>query len=172
MQTQSPPHTWIDQQGRKWQPRLTISLAEHLKADGLDLFDPHQLSQVYQHPIEFLRLAAFLHRPESKEAGVDDLAMLDLMTASETIALEAKAAVEAALMDFFRRVPGGNPLAAVLARAIEAATQTEQSQVAMISGVRGDKAIAAVVDRALAPLHGALDKLAESGTPSGPTPAS
>lgn len=172
MQTQSTTHTWIDQKGRKWQPRLTISLAEQLKADGLDLFDPQQLSQVYQHPIEFLRLAAFLHRPASTETGVDDIAMLDLMTASETIAIEAKAAVEAALLDFFRRVPGGKPLAAVLERAIEAATKTEQSQVAMISGVRGDKAIAALVDQALAPLHGALAKLTESGKPSGDSPAS
>lgn len=169
---QTPQTFWTDHTGRRWQPRLTISLAEQLKADGLDLFDPHRLSEVYQKPIEFLRLAECLHRPQSSEQNLDDLAMLDLMTHSEIIAIEAKAAVEAALLDFFRRVPGGKPLAAVLERAIEAATRTEESQVAMVSGAKGERAITALVERAVTPLREALNKLSESGQPSGSMPES
>lgn len=164
--------TWTDNTGRTWQPKLTISLAEELKADGLDLFDPHQLSQVYQSPIEFLRLAAFLHRPASSEAGVSDADMMDRMTANETIAIHAKAAVEAALLDFFRRVPGGKPLGAVLHRAIEAAARTEQSQEELLYSRQADEAVDALVERALAPLHGALAQLNASGKPSGATPES
>jgi hypothetical protein len=164
--------SWVDFQGRTWIPRLTLEMAGDLKADGLDLFDANQLSGVYQHPIEFLRLAAFCHRSQSVERGLTDVQMMDLLIETEAIADQAKAAVEAALVDFFRRVPGGKPLAVVLERAAEATTRTERAQVAALTGSRGDQAIAATVGRALAPLNEALGRLSESGNPSGPTPAS
>jgi hypothetical protein len=161
--------SWKDNQGRQWTAYCPINLAIDLKAKGLDLLNPDQLAAVYADPIEFLKLGARMHQAQMEELAISELDMLDLMTGSAEVSEDSTKAIEAALLDFFHRVRGGKAMAAVLHRAAEAAQKTEVAQVAMINGVKGDKAIQQLVAKTTKPLS---DKLAELGSLEDPGEAS
>lgn len=165
---------WTDAHGRQWIARMTIGLAMELKQEGIDLMNPDELAKLYADPIAFLRLAARMHAQCSEQYGIGPVALLDIMTETVLVAQESLQAVEAALVDFFHRVRGGAPLAAVLTRASEAAQRTADAQVAMVNGTQGNKAIDALIDRAVKPLADKLEQLgsreptgAVSGQPQG-----
>lgn len=166
---------WIDAKGVTWVARMTIGLAMELKDQGIDLLNPDQLAKIYADPIQFLKLAAKLHKASLEENGVAEIDLMDLMTETAEVAEKSLQAVEAALVDFFHRVRGGKPLAAVLTRASEAAAKTADAQVAMIQGDKGEKAMQSLIDGALKPLADKLEQLgspAPTGAASGQQPES
>jgi hypothetical protein len=150
---------WKDASGRDWVARCTIGLAMELKESGIDLMNPRQLAEIYKDPFKFLELGVKLHRVQMQEDGVSDSDMLELMTASAEVAEAAVKAVEEALVDFFHRIHGGKALAAVMRRAVEAATRTEQAQIAMIGGDKAGSAIDRLVSQAIQPLESELDRI-------------
>lgn len=160
---------WTDKEGRVWIATCTVGTAMQLKAAGIDLLNPEQLATVYGDPIEFLKLGAKLHSQQMQEHGISELDMLELMTSSADVAAASTGAIEAALGDFFHRMRGGRAVAAVLGRAIEAAAKTEEAQLSALQGNQGDRAVAGIVKKALAPMNDALERL---GSAKGPGAAS
>lgn len=166
---------WKDASGREWIAKCTIGIAMELKQLGIDLMNPDQLAKVYSDPLEFLKLGVKLHRDQMQEAGVSDLDMLDIMTSDLDVSEASLKAVEAALIDFFHRMPGGKALAAVLQRAAEAATRTQEAQVEMLWGDKANAAIDNLINQAIQPLADKLDQLGSpkpNGEASGPQPES
>jgi hypothetical protein len=150
---------WKDAAGREWFAKCTIGIAMELKNLGIDLMNPEQLAKIYSDPLEFLKLGVKLHREQMQEHGVCELDMLDVMTSAVEISEASLKAVEAALIDFFHRMRGGKPLAAVLVRAAEAATRTQDAQVEMLKSAKADTAINALINQAIQPLADKLDQL-------------
>lgn len=155
---------WSDSSGRRWIAKCTIGIAMALKDSGIDLMNPDQLAKLYSDPFEFLKLGAKLHdSAQMKDHGISETDLLDLMTETTEIAEASLNAVEAALADFFHRVRGGKPLAAVLQRAAEASVKTAEAQVEMILGEKGTAAIGKLIQDATKPL---ADKLEQLGSPA------
>jgi pyridoxine 5'-phosphate synthase PdxJ len=168
---QTTPQTkWTDATGRTWSAYIGIGLAEELKAGGLDLLDPSQLSALYQDPFALVKLNAEAHRKQIEAANLTAADFIELSTADERVARASLAALEAALESFFRRLRRG-ALAEVIRKASDAAAETDARQVAMLNTPQAAAAVAAEIARAIQPLEAALE-LATSGAKSGNAPES
>jgi len=150
--------TWKDGAGRDWVCKVTVSVAEALRGEGIDLLDPKAVSQLYsKDPIEFVAFAAKLHKSQIEEQGLTVGDFVDLATDSEEVSNAMLGAVEAALCDFFRRMRRG-ALAAVVQRASESAAALDVQQTQMIESERAGAAMKAEVSRALRPIEQEIAK--------------
>ena len=161
--------SWTDSSGRQWTPKPTIGLAEQLRAEGMDLFNPETMAQIYADPLRFMRFVAAFYRGQIEEAGITADEFVNSLLETSGTADRAISSTEEAITDFLSKLPGGKAVAAVIARASEAARQTDSAQTQEIRGARGNQAVHRLVTRATAPVVEALDKLGAPGGPSGPS---
>ena len=132
--------SWNDGSGREWVCKVTVSVAEQLRGEGIDLLNPKVVSQLYsKDPIELVQFAAKLHKSQIEEYGLTVGDFVDLATDSEDVSNAMLGAVEAALCDFFRRMRRG-ALAAVVQRASESAAALDVQQTELVVSERAGEA--------------------------------
>jgi hypothetical protein len=165
---------WKDATGREWSAFVGIAIAETLKTQGVDLLEPKQLAELYKDPFGLVRVNAIVHQSQCEALGLSAGDFLELSTETEEVASASVAALEAALVDFFRRVKRG-ALATVVQKASESAAALDADQILTLNSERAAKAMRLERAAALGELDKAIDEVIERNAPgnaSGSSPES
>ena len=150
------PTQWTDANGDQWEVRVRIKEAKRLnEAAGIDLFDPDQLKQVVEDPLQIIAMLAVAHEEQRKasEVSVEDFTGLVCSDDGRSFR-EAKHALAEALAVFFDSLDKRS-LGALLRKAIAADELIEKNALATVEA-KADEVIQRAVTKAGTMLDAAI----------------
>lgn len=150
------PLTWIDANGQPWSSRITLSHAERLKRNGVDILSEEFLKNLFGLPLQIIELLGEVSREQWEARGISYEQFADLVTQEEATYVAAKEALMAGLVDFFHRLTLPQ-LAALLDRGAAAARKITEAMVAKVNGGKVDTLMNSALKKSLDDFDRSID---------------
>jgi hypothetical protein len=144
----SKHNIWRDANGNQWEVRVRIKEANRLnEAAGIDLFDPEQLQEVIENPLQIVTMLAVIHEEQRKLDSISVEDFTDLVACGDGSSFrQAKHALAEGLAAFFDSLDKRS-LGTLLRKAVAAENLIEQNALETVE-TQAEAVIQAAVSQA------------------------